>query len=216
LPAAFPSRSVARLKPSPAASSSRVAVGVLGATGYAGVELLRLLARHPAVELAYLSSEQYRDRRAADVYPFLAGIVDATLQAPDPSAVAASAEVVFTALPHGAAAPVVRDLVRRGVRVLDLSADFRLRIPPFTPAGTHHTPRPSSSRSLSTGCPSSTATGCATRVSSPARAAIPRARSSVWSPSPARASSARQSSSTRSRARPGRGAPPGSSSSSRK
>src|SRR3989442_3612131 len=57
------------------ALATRVPVAVLGATGYTGVELLRLLARHPAVELAFLSSEQYRDRRAADIYPFLAGIV---------------------------------------------------------------------------------------------------------------------------------------------
>src|SRR3989449_6179225 len=91
------------------ARSSRVPVAVLGATGYAGVELLRLLARHPAVELAFLSSEQYRDRAAADVYPFLGGIVEAPLRAPDPDAVAAAAEIVFTALPHGAAAPVVAE-----------------------------------------------------------------------------------------------------------
>jgi len=108
------------------ALSSRVPVAVLGATGYTGVELLRLLARHPAVDLSFLSSEQYRDRPAADVYPFLAGIVDAPLRAPDLDAVAGAAEIVFTALPHGAAAPVVRDLLRRGRRVLDLSADFRL------------------------------------------------------------------------------------------
>jgi N-acetyl-gamma-glutamyl-phosphate reductase len=111
----------------PAASGSRVRVAVLGATGYTGVELLRLLARHPGVELAFLSSEQYRGRSAADVYPFLAGVVEAPLEAPEPASAAAAADVVFTALPHGAAAPVVRDLVRRGRRVLDLSADFRLR-----------------------------------------------------------------------------------------
>ena len=69
-------------------TSPRVPVAVLGATGYAGVELLRLLARHPAVELAYLSSEQYRDRPAAEVYPFLEGIVSGVLCAPDPAAVA--------------------------------------------------------------------------------------------------------------------------------
>src|SRR5438093_9269579 len=109
------------------ALATRVPVAVLGATGYTGVELRRLLARHPAVELAFLSSEQYRDRRAADIYPFLAGIVETALRAPEPAEVAAAAEIVFTALPHGAAAPVVAELVRRGRRVIDLSADFRLR-----------------------------------------------------------------------------------------
>jgi N-acetyl-gamma-glutamyl-phosphate reductase len=113
--------------PAPHTGSRRVPIAVLGATGYAGVELLRLLAHHPGVELAFLSSEQYRDRNVGDVYPFLAGVVDAPLKAPDPDAVAAAAEIVLTALPHGASAPLVRDLLARGRRVLDLSADFRLR-----------------------------------------------------------------------------------------
>ncbi|TMB44750.1 MAG: N-acetyl-gamma-glutamyl-phosphate reductase [Deltaproteobacteria bacterium] len=106
--------------------ATRTPVSVLGATGYTGVELLRLLAQHPAVELAYLSSEQYRGRRASEVYPFLAGIVDEALGAPEPAA-AAAGDVVFTALPHGAAAPLARELLRRGRRVIDLSPDFRLR-----------------------------------------------------------------------------------------
>jgi N-acetyl-gamma-glutamyl-phosphate reductase len=105
---------------------SPVRVAVLGATGYTGVELLRILARHPRVELTLLSSEQYRDKPMAEVYPFLAGIVDRVLAAPEPAAVARQADVAFTALPHGAAAKVVADLVGRGVRVIDLSADFRL------------------------------------------------------------------------------------------
>jgi N-acetyl-gamma-glutamyl-phosphate reductase len=109
------------------AVSHRVPVAVLGATGYTGVELLRLLARHPAVELAFLSAEQHRDRRAAEVYPFLTGIVETLLRAPEPAEVAGAADIVFTALPHGAAAPIVKELVRRGRRVIDLSADFRLR-----------------------------------------------------------------------------------------
>src|SRR5690348_15686408 len=109
------------------ALSARVPVAVLGATGYTGVELLRLLARHPAVEITFLSSEQYRDRSAAEVYPFLEGVVETVLRAPEPAEVAASAEIVFTALPHGAAAGVVKELLRRGRRVIDLSADFRLR-----------------------------------------------------------------------------------------
>jgi N-acetyl-gamma-glutamyl-phosphate reductase len=112
-----------------AQAPGRVRVAVLGATGYAGVELLRLLARHPGVELVLLSSEQYRGRRADEVYPFLTGVVAGVLEAPDPEAVAASAEVVFSALPHGAAAPIVRELRRLGRRVIDISADFRLRDP---------------------------------------------------------------------------------------
>ncbi len=99
---------------------------MLGATGYAGVELLRLLARHPAVEVTFLSSEQYRSRRASEVYPFLSGIVDLPLSTPEAWR-ESSAEIVFTALPHGTAAPFVRDVLADGPRVLDISADFRLR-----------------------------------------------------------------------------------------
>jgi N-acetyl-gamma-glutamyl-phosphate reductase len=107
------------------ASRFRTRVAVLGATGYAGVELVRLLSRHPEVEIVFLSSEQYRGRRASDVYPFLRGLVDLSLGAADPAA-ATTADVVFSALPHGASAPLVGELVQRGRRVLDLSADFRL------------------------------------------------------------------------------------------
>src|SRR5947209_5588313 len=106
--------------------ATRTPVSVLGATGYTGVELLRFLAQHPAVELVHLSSEQYRGRPASEVYPFLSGIVDETLGAPEPDA-AAAGELIFLALPHGAAASLARDLLRRGRRVIDLSPDFRLR-----------------------------------------------------------------------------------------
>ena len=106
----------------------RVPVAVLGATGYAGVELLRLLVRHPDVEIVSLSSEQYRERRASEVYPFLSGIIDLPLAAPEAWR-ESTAEIVFSALPHGASAPHVRDVVADGRRALDMSADFRLRDP---------------------------------------------------------------------------------------
>src|SRR5207244_121074 len=70
--------------------------------------------------------EQYRGRRASEVYPFLAGVVDEALGAPEPAA-AAPGDVVFTALPHGTAAPLARELLRRGRRVIDLWPDFRRR-----------------------------------------------------------------------------------------
>jgi N-acetyl-gamma-glutamyl-phosphate reductase len=110
------------------APARRVPVAVLGATGYAGVELLRLLCRHPGVELTFLSSEQYRERRASDVYPFLEGVVDLPLAAPEGWR-RSTAELVFSALPHGASGPLVRDIVADGRRALDISADFRLRDP---------------------------------------------------------------------------------------
>src|SRR6185369_8644567 len=94
-------------------TGARTPVAVLGATGYAGVELLRYLARHPAVEISFLSSEQYRDRRASEIYPFLSGIVDTVLSAPA-AAVDAPGDIVFTALPHGAAAEHVKRLLESG------------------------------------------------------------------------------------------------------
>jgi len=107
--------------------AKRVPVAVLGATGYVGAELLRILSRHPGVELAFVSSEQYRGRRASDVYPSLVGYADLVLEAPDPAAAAERAEIVFTALPHGASAPIVAALRARDRLVIDQSADFRLR-----------------------------------------------------------------------------------------
>src|SRR6185436_2392606 len=109
------------------AGAKKTPVGVLGATGYVGAELLRVLARHPGVELTFVSSEQYRGQRASDVYPSLVGYADLVLEAPDPEIAAARAEVVFTALPHGAASPIVAALRTRGRTVVDQSADFRLR-----------------------------------------------------------------------------------------
>jgi N-acetyl-gamma-glutamyl-phosphate reductase len=108
-------------------SAKRVPVAVLGATGYVGVELLRTLSRHPGVELVLVSSEQYRGKRASEVYPGLIGFADLVLEAPDPEAAAKRAEVVFTALPHAAAAPIVAELRKRDRLVIDPSADFRLR-----------------------------------------------------------------------------------------
>jgi N-acetyl-gamma-glutamyl-phosphate reductase len=106
-------------------TGARTPVAVLGATGYAGVELLRYLARHPAVELSFLSSEQYRGRRASEIYPFLTGIVDTMLSAPE-AAVDSPGDIVFTALPHGAAAAHVKTLLDAGRKVVDISADFRI------------------------------------------------------------------------------------------
>lgn len=104
--------------------SQRVRVAVLGATGYAGVELLRILAGHPATEVVLASSEQYRGRRLDDVYPFLAQTYDLELTSPD-AVTSIDADFVFTAVPHGTAVPLVVAALESGARVLDLSADFR-------------------------------------------------------------------------------------------
>jgi N-acetyl-gamma-glutamyl-phosphate reductase len=107
--------------------TARVKVAVFGASGYAGLELMRLLARHPRVELTYLTSREYQGRPVDSVFPALARIVDQVFVPPDPQATAAAAEVVFLAVPHQTAMAVVPPLLAAGLRVVDLSADFRFR-----------------------------------------------------------------------------------------
>jgi N-acetyl-gamma-glutamyl-phosphate reductase len=99
-------------------------VAVVGATGYAGAELVRLLVRHPRVTLTHVTSEKDAGKPLGDVHPYLTA-ADLTLRSADPKAVAADADFAFVALPHGASTPVVRSLVEAGARVVDVGADFR-------------------------------------------------------------------------------------------
>ena len=108
---------------------SRTPVAVLGASGYTGAELLRLLLDHPRVEVAALAAERAAGSRIDRVFPHLAGRLDRVVEVLDPAAIASRAEVVFSCLPHGASAAAVAALVERGLLVVDLSADFRLRDP---------------------------------------------------------------------------------------
>jgi N-acetyl-gamma-glutamyl-phosphate reductase len=105
-------------------------VAVLGASGYSGIELLRILLRHPAAELVCVTSRQSAGKSVARVFPRFAGAAAAeslTFIAPDGDAIAATgAEVAFLALPHGVAHEYAIGLLERGLRVVDLSADFRL------------------------------------------------------------------------------------------
>lgn len=103
-----------------------IKVAIAGATGYGGVELVRLLKRHPQVELVHLTSETYAGQRLEQVYPHLRGVT-IELQALDAARLAQHAEFVFLALPPGRAMELVSELLGQGKRVMDLSADFRLR-----------------------------------------------------------------------------------------
>jgi N-acetyl-gamma-glutamyl-phosphate reductase len=102
---------------------------VIGATGYAGAELVRILAGHPAVELTLVTSRQYAGVPLAQVFPALSGRVDLVCQAFEARSAVAAADVFFTALPHKLPMAIVPDLVEAGKRVVDLSADFRFRDP---------------------------------------------------------------------------------------
>ena len=110
-------------------ATHRLTVGIVGASGYTGEELVRVLARHPRVRLAEVCSRSLAGKAVADEMPRLRGVVDPalTFTASSPEACAASStEAWFLALPHGVAAEYARPLVAAGKRVLDLSADFRL------------------------------------------------------------------------------------------
>jgi N-acetyl-gamma-glutamyl-phosphate reductase len=103
-----------------------VAVGVVGANGYAGGELLRLLSRHPGVEIRCIAARSAAGQAVETVWPSLRGILDVPMVAPEPE-VLAGCDVVFFATPHGVAQSLAPMLLERDVRVIDLSADFRIR-----------------------------------------------------------------------------------------
>jgi N-acetyl-gamma-glutamyl-phosphate reductase len=103
-----------------------IKVGIVGGTGYTGVELLRLLAQHPEVELSVITSRQETGVPVADMFPSLRGRV--TLAFSDPAkAPLTGCDVVFFATPHGVAMAQARELLAAGVKVIDLAADFRLK-----------------------------------------------------------------------------------------
>jgi N-acetyl-gamma-glutamyl-phosphate reductase len=102
-------------------------VAVVGASGYTGVELLRLLAGHPQVAVTCVTSRQQAGQPLSAAFPALAGIYDLHFEALEPAELSGRAEVVFLAVPHQAAMGMVPQLLAAGFRVVDLSADYRLR-----------------------------------------------------------------------------------------
>lgn len=110
-------------------SKRRVRVAVLGATGYAGVECLRLVLQHPRVRLTVVTSQQFVGKRVSDVYPSLAGKCDLILEELRVEKIAPQIDLALAALPHEASMEAVGGLVERGKKVIDLSADFRLHDP---------------------------------------------------------------------------------------
>lgn len=105
-----------------------IKAGIVGGTGYTGVELLRLLVNHPEVEVSVITSRAEASVRVADMYPSLRGHTDLLFTEPDVEALSAC-DVVFFATPHGVAQNLVPVLFAAGVRIIDLSADFRIRDP---------------------------------------------------------------------------------------
>ncbi len=102
-------------------------MAVVGATGYTGAELIRLLLGHPQVQITGLVGHSSTGQPISELLPSLRGWIDMEVEPFDPHAIAKKADVAFCALPHGASAAHVVELRKQGLVVLDLSADFRLR-----------------------------------------------------------------------------------------
>lgn len=105
-----------------------IEVGIVGGTGYTGVELLRLLSRHPEVNIRAVTSRSDAGKRVDAVYPNLRGFVAVSFSEPDPD-VLAGCDLVFFATPNGTAMRMAPELLARGAKVIDLAADFRLQDP---------------------------------------------------------------------------------------
>lgn len=103
-----------------------IRAGIVGGTGYTGVELLRILALHPQVEVKAVTSRADAGRRVDDLYPSLRGYCDALFTSPDIEQLAAC-DVVFFATPNGTAMQMAEALLLKGIKVIDLSADFRIK-----------------------------------------------------------------------------------------
>jgi len=102
-----------------------IRAAVAGATGYAGAELVRLLAGHPIVDLTMITSRQYAGQRFDRVFPSMAGRVDLVCEELDDDRICAAADVIFTALPHKLPMKIAPEILKRGRKTIDLSADFR-------------------------------------------------------------------------------------------
>lgn len=102
-------------------------VAVVGASGYTGVELLRLLVNHPQVNITSVTSRQHEGAPISKVFPSLSGFCDLTCEALDVEVISQKADLIFTALPHKSAMEVIPGFLAAGCKVVDLSADYRLR-----------------------------------------------------------------------------------------
>ncbi|PAX59471.1 N-acetyl-gamma-glutamyl-phosphate reductase [Brunnivagina elsteri] len=105
----------------------RVPVGIVGASGYGGVQLIRLFMDHPDVEVVYVGGDSSAGKAFGDIYPHMAHTVNLKVEAVDVDAIASRCEVVFLSVPNGLACQLAPKLLEKGCKVLDLSADYRFR-----------------------------------------------------------------------------------------
>src|SRR3972149_7428636 len=103
-----------------------VKAAVYGASGYTGQELIRLLLRHPEVEITAITSRQYKNLPLAKIFPGFQGLTNLTFSEYSPQEVAGLCDIVFLALPHSASMQAAPVFYESGKKVIDLSADFRI------------------------------------------------------------------------------------------
>ncbi len=109
-----------------ASKTNKTSVAIVGATGYTALELLKILARHPYVEVAVITSRQESEPLLADVHPSLAGLFDLRCENIAPRAAAERVDCVFSCLPHGVTNRSIPEMLAAGAKVVDFSADYRL------------------------------------------------------------------------------------------
>ncbi len=107
--------------------NNMIKVGIIGATGYAGHELIRLLYNHPKVEIIHLSSRSYAGKKLSEVYHNFTGILDKKLAELNAQQMADDCDVIFFALPHGLAAGQISEELLEKTKIIDIGADFRLK-----------------------------------------------------------------------------------------
>ena len=104
-----------------------IKVGIIGATGYAGGELVRILTGHREAEIKWYGSRSYIDKKYADVYQNMFQIIDAVCMDDNMEELASQVDVIFTATPQGLCASLVNEEILSKTKIIDLSADFRLK-----------------------------------------------------------------------------------------
>ncbi|MBN1761649.1 MAG: N-acetyl-gamma-glutamyl-phosphate reductase [Methanomicrobia archaeon] len=103
-----------------------IKAGIIGGTGYTGLELIRLLVQHPQVRISVVTSRRYKGKTVSEVNPYLFPFIELEYEDVDTKEIADRSDIVFVATPHGSAMDYVPALMERGTRVIDLSADYRL------------------------------------------------------------------------------------------
>ena len=119
-------------------SATKINVGVIGASGYTGLELVKILIKHPSFNLNYVANSEGKTT-ISELHPSLNGVCNLEVQKADTTIASELCELIFLALPHKTAMAYVKPLIASGVKVVDLSADYRLPLDIYEEFYTPHT-----------------------------------------------------------------------------